>query len=309
MRSRAVISRALIAPLLLATVGGCVPIPYVIPPLGYTPDSRHNLSDRVPAFIVEGQTSREEVLYALGEPDNLAADDETFIYVSANRRGGVGSLLIPAVPGASELPAINSQRTLYHRLIVHFDAAGRVSSTVSETKTCWSKSSMTDVVPLNSKDNDPLSLFASDRCLAVIDGAAPAPAQNSNGRAPVHTFGSVWVNANSIDCRTTTKELGNRPLGATHELILTSTELILAGERKQEVLLGVVQPVAEPWTLPLADIDSSALAGGVWTLARVALRLKNGSCTFLVFGGFPSATSRAKEFLSLLDHQRGLRAP
>ena len=95
----------------------------------------------------------------------------------------------------------------------------------------------------------------------------------------------VWVNADSIDCQTTAKALDQMPLGVTHELILTNKELTFATELKQEVRLGVVQPAPEAWILPLAEIESSTLAGGVWTLARVSLRLKNGSCTFLVFGG------------------------
>jgi outer membrane protein assembly factor BamE (lipoprotein component of BamABCDE complex) len=132
MNAAASVCRALAAGLLAALVSGCVPIPYVIPALGYTSDSRHNLSDGVPSFIVYGQTSREEVLYALGDPDT--ADDQTFGYISASRRGGVGTLIVAY--GGGPIPDAATQRVLFRRLVVQFDSAGRVSSAVSESKTC-----------------------------------------------------------------------------------------------------------------------------------------------------------------------------
>ncbi len=45
-------------------LSGC-PVP--IPPLGYLGESRTNLPDRVPGFIVEGKTTRGDVLLGLGE--------------------------------------------------------------------------------------------------------------------------------------------------------------------------------------------------------------------------------------------------
>ena len=129
---RASACRAVFAGSLATLLSGCVPIPYVIPPLGYTSESRHNLGERAPSFIVQGQTSREEVLYALGEPDT--ADDQTFSYVSASRHGGVGTLIVPY--GGNQIPDAQTQRVLFRRLIVQFDADGRVSHFENQSKTC-----------------------------------------------------------------------------------------------------------------------------------------------------------------------------
>jgi outer membrane protein assembly factor BamE (lipoprotein component of BamABCDE complex) len=129
---RASACRAVFAGSLATLLSGCVPIPYVIPPLGYTSESRHNLGDRAPSFIVQGQTSREEVLYALGEPDT--GDDQTFSYVSASRHGGVGTLIVPYV--GNQIPDAHTQRVLFRRLIVQFDSDGRVSHFENQSKTC-----------------------------------------------------------------------------------------------------------------------------------------------------------------------------
>jgi outer membrane protein assembly factor BamE (lipoprotein component of BamABCDE complex) len=91
------------------------------------------LGDRSPSFIVQGQTSREEVLYALGEPDT--GDDQWFSYVSASRHGGVGTLIVP-IRGGGEIPDAHTQRVLFRRLTVQFDSDGRVSHFESESKTC-----------------------------------------------------------------------------------------------------------------------------------------------------------------------------
>jgi hypothetical protein len=107
---------------LCAALSGCMAIPYPIPPMGYTQDSRHNLSDAASAFIVQSQTSREEVLYKLGEPDDVFNAEQTIVYISANARGGGGILLIPMI--GNTLPDFRKQRMLYRRLIVEFDTSG-----------------------------------------------------------------------------------------------------------------------------------------------------------------------------------------
>jgi hypothetical protein len=133
MIDRSSVCRAVILGSLAALLCGCVPIPYVIPPLGNTAESRHNLGERARSFIVQGQTTREEVLYALGEPDT--GDDQWFSYVSASRQGGVGTLLVPAF-GSGPIPDAHTQRVLFRRLIVQFDADGRVSHFENQSKTC-----------------------------------------------------------------------------------------------------------------------------------------------------------------------------
>jgi len=129
---------------LCAALSGCMAIPYPIPPLGYTQDSRHNLSDAVPAFIVQGQTSREEVLYKLGEPDDAFNADQTFVYISSNARGGGGILVIPMI--GNSFPDFKKQRMLHRRLIVEFDTSGHVTSATSATKTCSIRSRSRDLL-------------------------------------------------------------------------------------------------------------------------------------------------------------------
>ena len=130
---------------LLGGLSACVvPVPYPIPPLGYTSSSRHNLTDVVPAFISEGKTTRTEVLLRLGEPD-ASFGDGTFVYVSAYRKGGAGTAVIWGVaPGAGGYGSANEQRTAYRRLTVVFDGQNMVSSARMELKSCWHESSYDD---------------------------------------------------------------------------------------------------------------------------------------------------------------------
>ena len=135
-----------------------MPIPYPIPPLGYTSNSRHNVSGAVPAFIVQGQTSREEVLYKLGEPDDVMGADQTFVYVSARARGGVGIMLFGF---GNNLPDSKAQRMLFRRLTVEFDTAGHVTSAASETKTCSIVSASRD---LFTEREAPVSVKSPSAC-------------------------------------------------------------------------------------------------------------------------------------------------
>jgi len=143
---------------LFAVLGGCVPIPYPIPALGYTADSRHNLSDAVPAFIVQGQTLREEVLYKLGEPDQVLGAEQTFVYSSAYAGAGVGILIVAYT---NNMPASTARRMLFRHLVVEFDTSGRVSSATSEIRACSIGSYTRDVWTQRSA---PLTSDSSWRC-------------------------------------------------------------------------------------------------------------------------------------------------
>jgi outer membrane protein assembly factor BamE (lipoprotein component of BamABCDE complex) len=163
------LGRGFAAASLFAVLGGCMPVPYVIPALGYTADSRHNLSDRVPTFIVQGRTSREDVLFELGDPDEAIDDGRVFVYLSAYRRGGMGTMVL--VYMAHDIPAFNSQRTLFHRLTVEFDPAGRVSSASAETRNCWMESDTSDW--MTSGRGNRLNVHSTDLCLKAHESHAP----------------------------------------------------------------------------------------------------------------------------------------
>jgi outer membrane protein assembly factor BamE (lipoprotein component of BamABCDE complex) len=160
MAASAVGPRAVVAASLSAMLSGCMPIPYVVPPLGYTPDSRHNVSEAVPTFIVQGQTSREDVLYKLGEPDSVDGAGQTFVYVSADRHGGGGVLVMSYI--TNSMPTFTGQRTLFRRLTVEFDAAGVVSSATSETKTCTIDTHSRGLV--ETEQEAPVSVRSSWQC-------------------------------------------------------------------------------------------------------------------------------------------------
>jgi hypothetical protein len=104
--------------------------------LGYAPGSRHNLADTVPAFIVADQTTRGDVLMRLGEPD-ATFGETSFVYTSAYRKGGVGSLIVTYGEGG----AMYGQRIAYRRLTIEFDESGVVKVAKIALKTCWQQGS------------------------------------------------------------------------------------------------------------------------------------------------------------------------
>jgi hypothetical protein len=108
-------------------LAGC---PFPIPP-GYQA-SRANLEDRVPAFIKAGETTREEVFMALGEPDAVAIDETWTAYGSEYGQGGMG-LVVFAGGGAA---AVAGQSVRYRRLVIQFDPKGIVTATRFESSTC-----------------------------------------------------------------------------------------------------------------------------------------------------------------------------
>lgn len=110
---------------------GCLPIP--IPPLGYPSESRTNLPDRVPEFIVKGKTTREEVLLALGAPDSYAVDGRWMTYSSSRHGGGV-AFVVGGGYTAGVVGAVNSYEK--RLLVVRFDAHSIVSDVALEERTC-----------------------------------------------------------------------------------------------------------------------------------------------------------------------------
>ena len=102
----------------------CVPIPL----LSHTvTGSRENLGDSMPGAIVEGKSTREDVLLALGEPDRRGIDDRWFTYESASSLGGVQVVLVP--PGYAEPAALATREEVRYRVVVvRFDPQGVVTA-------------------------------------------------------------------------------------------------------------------------------------------------------------------------------------
>lgn len=106
---------------------GCV-LPVAEPPRTLE-GQRGNLEDRVPAFIVEGRTTREEVLLTLGEPDRIADEERWLAYDTARLVGGI--TLYGLVAGGYSTSAggvIGTYHTVaWRELTLRFDAQGVVS--------------------------------------------------------------------------------------------------------------------------------------------------------------------------------------
>jgi hypothetical protein len=115
-----------IAAALTTTVAlvACVPMPV---PSHSVMGSRENLGVSMPGAIVEGKSTREDVLLALGEPDRRGIDDRWFTYESAHSLGGVAIVLVP--PGYAEPAVLATREAMRYRVVVvRFDLQGVVTS-------------------------------------------------------------------------------------------------------------------------------------------------------------------------------------
>lgn len=114
---------ALVAVFLVAS--GCVPVPTL--PFGDKDWSRQNIGDGVPGFVVIGQTTRADVILALGDPDRKTNNDSRFHYVRATEEGGIAFM----VGGGLRGDIIGTPVT-YRLLTVDFDARRVVTAAKSE---------------------------------------------------------------------------------------------------------------------------------------------------------------------------------
>lgn len=113
----------------VVVLSGC-PLP--VPPLGYPAQSRDNLPDRVPGFVVNGTTTREDVLLGLGTPDVQSPDGRWFAYRSERHAGGV-VFLVAAGYSAGGFGVIGYEERL---LIVRFDSRSIVTDAKMESRVC-----------------------------------------------------------------------------------------------------------------------------------------------------------------------------
>ena len=117
-----------VASLTAVLATGCVlPIPS-----GYEGTSRQNLPEMVPSFIRTLETTREDVILRLGEPDAAAFDESWISFGSAYCTGG--ALFVMAAGGNAGGAGAMGMR--YFRLIVPFDLNGFVTQPIFESKSC-----------------------------------------------------------------------------------------------------------------------------------------------------------------------------
>jgi hypothetical protein len=109
-------------------LAGC-PVP--LPPM-YDARSRQNVGDHIPEFIVYAQTTRDEILLRLGEPDGRGSGDRWFAYGSRYGNGGV--VFVMAAGGGAGALGVESVR--YRRLVIRFDDSGVVTGASFVQRDC-----------------------------------------------------------------------------------------------------------------------------------------------------------------------------
>jgi len=132
MSVRALACRTLIVLAATALAGCPVPIPG-----GDTHESRQNVGDAVPEFIVIGKTTRADVLLMLGEPDGISEGATRLTYARRTSEGG----LLLVLPAGYTMAGVMTEKMTYRRLIIDLDAAGLVASTRLVRSSCRETSS------------------------------------------------------------------------------------------------------------------------------------------------------------------------
>jgi hypothetical protein len=106
-------------------LGGCVvPLPFKESTRALE-GQRENLGEQMPAFIVEGRTTREDILLTLGEPDGSSLGERWLLYRTGRSLGGVSLLAVIPAPSHGAVGEIARRETLVWReLTLHFDEQG-----------------------------------------------------------------------------------------------------------------------------------------------------------------------------------------
>lgn len=264
---------SVIRTLLMGSAGilmsACIPIPLVS---GYDADSRQNIPARVPEFVVQGKTTRADVVLALGEPDRYADDGSWLLYGSDYSQGGLALVAVGAAPGAVGAFGIAEEKMRYRLLIFRFDAAGVVSSTALTEKYCpeWS------MVAAPGPDSAPIPCFdLSGDKLAVSDRAAiAAPGEQVIGTYP-HV---IWWKGREQPPGVSML-LKPREQGEWADLSITDGSLVLTPSQNPAPgpdFFYLVVPLQETARLPFASIKEVSLRSRYF-VTFVALTLADGS--------------------------------
>lgn len=120
-----------------SSLAGCVVVPIpVARTSGADPAYRSNLGEQAPPSLVQGSTTRRQVLLELGEPDGRGLDDQWFTYTSVSRRGGLHWAYYEGwMGGGGRIGSIDNWDTAQW-LTIRFDDRGIVSSVSLDRKNC-----------------------------------------------------------------------------------------------------------------------------------------------------------------------------
>jgi outer membrane protein assembly factor BamE (lipoprotein component of BamABCDE complex) len=274
-------------------LSGCIPVPILSGP---RKDSRTNLPEAAPPWIVTGRTTRRDVLLGLGDPDGKASDDRWFTYGSAISHGGVAG--VTAGPGGGGF--IGRESVEYRRLIVRFDDNGVVSSVDWQKKRCAeypqgtdSSGYVTTVPCVDIQGND-------------LASGATAAAETTTGDIIAQYDNASWW----------TYSAGERPCTDHHisvweplsigRMEITRNSLILVKPPRQKVGLSVIQkPVLV--TLPLSEINSvippsrPGVVLGHYKERSMIVEQKNGSCLYVALEGLSLRGGETKTASELLQ--------
>ena len=92
--------------------------------------SRQNIGEGLPNFIVEGKTTRDEVLMRMGEPDERGHFDRWFAYASRRSMGGVAiAMNVPPM-------GVGSYTMRYRRIVFNFSDQGAIESAAYVQREC-----------------------------------------------------------------------------------------------------------------------------------------------------------------------------
>jgi outer membrane protein assembly factor BamE (lipoprotein component of BamABCDE complex) len=170
-----------------AVLAGC-PVP-IVP--HYESGSRYNIGERMPDFIVEGATTRDDLLLHMGEPDGRGPEDRWFTYGSRYNEGGV----IFVVGGPGGVGGVGASSIRYRRIVVRFDDRGVVSSAGFVERSCPSV--------MGGAGN---AFGESPACIDVTSDDARAPeAKSASGpgtgrtRTTAGKFATAVVNIAPVD--------------------------------------------------------------------------------------------------------------
>lgn len=166
---------------LISMILTACPIPI---PKGDLFDSRQNLGDSVPEFIVVGKTTRAEILLALGEPDGASEHSEWFVYLRTASTGGVAFV----VAAGGGMGGVSFEGMTARRLHIYFDTDGVVKKATHDTVACSANSILVGNATTTPNQTDP--------CTRKSPGDASTQEVLANvtldDERPYQAFASTW---------------------------------------------------------------------------------------------------------------------
>lgn len=262
-------------------LSGCIvlPYPHTITHARHDDASRENLGEKVPEFIVAGQTTRQAVLLHLGAPDGAARDESWFAYGSAWREEGSGLGLAYAGHVGYGAGQLDREKVQYRRLLVRFDTAGVVTAVEMQEKEClrWYGAPGTSIEDLYSACLEMSGADASSQASAqptTLEEAVAKQQQLIGASESVQAVyaDALWFPDVDLTVRSTWRPFPGLQYGT---IILSDRSLVFkrGGFRPD----ASTSRQARDWRrIPYSDIASINVRKGLGTSGFVAVIQTNG---------------------------------